>query len=1135
MRLCSEGSLTCSRSPIACTEKVCQSSIMNIPGRGDTPRPPEEVFKEAEIFLRQFYRSMHSENSPRHRARIAEVKRELDSTGTYNLKSNELSFGAKLAWRNAPRCIGRATWKNLTIYDCREVTTATGMFEALCTHIKFSTNKGNINSAISIFRQRTDGKHDYRIWNPQLLGYAGYRQPDGTIIGDPARVEFTEVCQKLGWKGPGTAWDLLPLVLSADGKDPEFFDLPREIVMEVKMEHPKYDWFKDLGLQWYAVPAVSNMRMDCGGLEFTATAFNGWYMSTEIACRTFCDINRFNMIEKVATEMGLDTDAKPPLWKDKALVEMNIAVVHSFLRDRVTIVDHHTASETFMSHLKTENRTRGGCPADWIWIVPPMSSSLTPVFHQEMAFYILRPSYEYQDPAWKCYIWKKTDTTRKVKRKFHFRQIARAVKFTAKLFSRALSKRVRATILYASETGKSEHYAKNLGIIFGHAFNTQVQCMSEYDFFSIEHETLLIIVASTFGNGEPPANGLDFMEHLFVMLRNEKENKEDERTDQSATSFKTPTLRALFRTNSVLAASMEYSRQTSKQSIQRQLSRISDKSSIPTSSDQISALSNVRFAVFGLGSSAYPKFCNFAVNIDNILDELGAERLLPVARGDELCGQEQAFRKWSSDIFQVSCETFCLDENDMMKDAQNAFDTISLTPETVRFGLPNRNDCEQLTLRQGLESAYRKQMLSLKVEEVKYLGKHEATKSATIFVNLKSEHSKYDPGDHIAILPCNPRNDVDVILSRITDADNYDKQVQLQVQVEKLTATGIAKSWVNHDHLPPVSVRDIFTRFVDITSPPKIPVLKYLASACTDSNEAEKIRELIADSNKYDDWSYFNHPNIADVLEQFPSCKPKGSMLAASLPPLQPRRYSISSSPLVHRDNVHLTVAVVVFRTQNGNGPLRQGVCSTYLQNLKPGDEVIGFMRRAPTFHMPESISAPIIMVGPGTGIAPFRGFWHHRRHLIQHSKQNAGPAWLYFGCKYKDMDLYKEEKEKVVEEKVIHKARLAMSREAGVEKKYVQAYLEDDAKDLCRMLTEEEGHFYVCGDIKMADDVRSKLKEIFIKHAGMTDEEVEDFLIEMVNENRYHQDIYGVTFRTAEVHSASRETAKRTRLESLR
>lgn len=90
---------------------------------------------------------------------------------------------------------------------------------------------------------------------------------------------------------------------------------------------------------------------------------------------------------------------------------------------------------------------------------------------------------------------------------------------------------------------------------------------------------------------------------------------------------------------------------------------------------------------------------------------------------------------------------------------------------------------------------------------------------------------------------------------------------------------------------------------------------------------------------------------------------------------------------------------------------------------------------RAPTFHMPESISAPIIMVGPGTGIAPFRGFWHHRRHLIQHSKQEAGPAWLYFGCKYKDMDLYKEEKEKVVEEKVIHKARLAMSREVGVEK----------------------------------------------------------------------------------------------------
>lgn len=152
----------------------------------------------------------------------------------------------------------------------------------------------------------------------------------------------------------------------------------------------------------------------------------------------------------------------------------------------VTVVDHHSASESFMKHYENELRTRGGCPADWVWIVPPMSGSATPVFHQEMALYLLKPNYEYQDPAWKTHVWKKGSTQREssggvtrarkaTRRKFHFKEIARAVKFTSKLFGKALSKRVKATILYATETGKSEMYSRRLGEIFGHSFNAQVR------------------------------------------------------------------------------------------------------------------------------------------------------------------------------------------------------------------------------------------------------------------------------------------------------------------------------------------------------------------------------------------------------------------------------------------------------------------------------------------------------------------------------------------------------------------------------------------------------------------------------------------------------------------------------------
>ena len=179
--------------------------------------------------------------------------------------------------------------------------------------------------------------------------------------------------------------------------------------------------------------------------------------------------------------MGLDVRSNSSLWKDLATVEMNLAVLYSFQRANVTIVDHHTASESFMKHLDNEQRLRGGCPADWVWIVPPISGSLTPVFHQEMLCYELKPSYEYQEPAWRTHEWHCQPGTQKQQstpsRKLRFKEIARAVKFTSNLFGKALSKRIKATILYATETGKSEQFAKRLAHIFSHAFNVSVSLL----------------------------------------------------------------------------------------------------------------------------------------------------------------------------------------------------------------------------------------------------------------------------------------------------------------------------------------------------------------------------------------------------------------------------------------------------------------------------------------------------------------------------------------------------------------------------------------------------------------------------------------------------------------------------------
>ncbi|CAL4206720.1 unnamed protein product [Meganyctiphanes norvegica] len=472
-----------------------------------TATPTDEVLKGAKEFIDAYFLSSNRLNSEEHKTRWKAISSLIEETGTYDLTCKELVFGAKLAWRNAPRCIGRIQWNNLQVFDARHVSTPSGMFKSICSHIKFCTNKGNIRSAITIFPARTNGKTDFRVWNPQLISYAGYLQEGGTCIGDPINCEFTEICQSLGWQGTGARWDILPLVLSANGQDPEWFEIPPDLIMRVPLSHPEYKWFAEMGLEWFAVPAVSGMCFDCGGLEFPACPFNGWYMATEIASRDLCDPHRLNILEDVGKLMGLDTRNNSTLWKDKALVEVNVAVIQSFQSHNVTITDHHSASESFMIHFKNEQRLRGGCPADWVWIVPPISGSITPVFHQEMSLYHLKPSFEYQDPAWKVHIWKKGNNFVEIKRKFQFKAVGLAVMFTSKLFRNALSIRPKVTILYATETGKSEMFAKQLEKIFNHSFNVLLYCMADYNHINIKHETLVLIVTSTFGNGGPPENG----------------------------------------------------------------------------------------------------------------------------------------------------------------------------------------------------------------------------------------------------------------------------------------------------------------------------------------------------------------------------------------------------------------------------------------------------------------------------------------------------------------------------------------------------------------------------------------------------------------------------------------------------
>ena len=167
------------------------------------------------------------------------------------------------------------------------------------------------------------------------------------------------------------------------------------------LHHPELDWFSDLGLRWYAAPVISNMYLEAGGICYPAAPFNGWYMCTEIGSRDLGDTTRYNQLPVIAHHMGLNTATDKSLWKDRALTELNMAVLHSFSAAGVTITDHHTESARFLRHLELEERHGRACPADWSWIVPPTASSATPVFHRYYQDFDQTPNfYRHPEPAW---------------------------------------------------------------------------------------------------------------------------------------------------------------------------------------------------------------------------------------------------------------------------------------------------------------------------------------------------------------------------------------------------------------------------------------------------------------------------------------------------------------------------------------------------------------------------------------------------------------------------------------------------------------------------------------------------------------------------------------------------------------
>lgn len=351
----------------------------------------KSLWHKAKEFIIDFYKET-GKPGEKAKKRLQEIHKEIEQTGSYSHKTEELEYGAKLAWRNSNKCIGRLFWQTLHVFDERQAKTEEDIFSALERHLMFAENKGKIRPAITIFRPSEPGKEEVRIWNHQLLRYAGYGN-----AGDPHSYIFTKKCEALGWRGKGGNFDLLPWVVQIGDRPPVWKNVPPDCRLEVNISHPEYDWFKDLRLKWYAIPLISDMKLEIGGIVFKAAPFNGWYMGTEIGARNFADEDRYNLLPVIAEKMKLDMKHSFNLWKDRALIELNAAILFSFKEQGITIVDHHTAARQHRVFEQNEEAAGRKVTGDWTWLIPPLSPATTHIFHRSYKNIVQSPNFFYQE------------------------------------------------------------------------------------------------------------------------------------------------------------------------------------------------------------------------------------------------------------------------------------------------------------------------------------------------------------------------------------------------------------------------------------------------------------------------------------------------------------------------------------------------------------------------------------------------------------------------------------------------------------------------------------------------------------------------------------------------------------------
>ncbi|XP_039079252.1 methionine synthase reductase isoform X2 [Hyaena hyaena] len=404
----------------------------------------------------------------------------------------------------------------------------------------------------------------------------------------------------------------------------------------------------------------------------------------------------------------------------------------------------------------------------------------------------------------------------------------------------------------------------------------------------------------------------------------------------------------------------------------------------------------------------------------------------------------------------------------------------------------------------------------------------------TLLVELdisKTDFS-YQPGDAFNVICPNSDTEVQNLLQSLQLTDRREHRVVLGIKADtKKKGAAIPQ------HIPEGrSLQFILTWCLEIRAVPKKALLRALAEHAS-GPDRRRLLELCSRQGAADYGRFVRDARTAllDILQAFPSCRPPLALLLEHLPKLQPRPYSCASSSLAHPGKLQFVFNVVEFLSATTMEVLRKGVCTGWLaaevasilrpdaqvapaeDGPAPAPEISISPRKTNFFHLPSDPVAPVVMVGPGTGIAPFIGFLQHREKLQeQHPEGRFGAMWLFFGCRHQERDyLFREELRHFCKRGVLTHLKVSFSRDAAVGEeaapvKYVQDNMRLHGEQVAKALLQENGYIYVCGDAKnMAKDVNDTLVEIISKEAGVEKLEAMKTLATLKEEKRYIQDIW--------------------------